>query len=59
MYTAGHLQKWIEVMYGRESTQPACQARAAAPAQHVQGVEDRAVADKIEDGIDLLGLGDA
>src|SRR5882757_1675294 len=59
IHTAGHPQKWIEVVYGCESTQPACQARAAAPAQHIQGVEDRAVADKVEDGIDLLTLGDA
>ena len=59
MHAAGHPQKWIEVRYGCESTQPACQARAPAAAQHIQGVEDRAVAHQVEDGIDLLGLGDA
>src|SRR5712671_3808202 len=29
IHTAGHPQKWIEVRYGCESAQPACQARAA------------------------------
>ncbi len=59
MHAAGHPQQWIEVRYGCESTQPACQARAPAAPQHIQGVEDRAVAHQVEDGIDLLGLGDA
>src|SRR5262245_18034218 len=56
--TAGHLQKPVEVGYRREAAQPARQAGATAAAQHVQGIENGAVADKVEHRIELLGFSD-
>jgi hypothetical protein len=55
---ARHLQQRVEVGDRREAAQPPGQARAAAPAQHGEGIEDSAVADQVEHGVDLPGLGD-
>src|SRR3989442_4655662 len=55
---AGHLQQRVEVLDRRESPQPTCEARTAASAQHGKGIEDRAVADKIEHRVELLGFSD-
>src|SRR3989442_1755821 len=57
--TTRHLQQRVEVLDRRESPQPTCEARAAASAQHGKGIEDGAVADKIEHRVELFGLGDA
>ena len=56
---ARHLQERIEILDRREPAQPAGEARAAAATQHGEGIEDGAVADKIEHRVELLGLGDA
>src|SRR3989442_2259092 len=53
---AGHLQQRVKVLDRRESPQPTCEARTAASAQHGEGIEDGAVADEIEHGIELLGF---
>src|SRR6266851_2979776 len=44
---------------GASPPQPACEAGASASAQHGEGIEDGAVADKIEHSVELFGLGDA
>jgi hypothetical protein len=56
---ARHLQQRIEVGHRTESAEEAGQARAPAPAEQGEGVQDRAVADQIEYGMDLVRLGDA
>src|SRR5690349_18764813 len=55
---AGHLQKRVEVGNGREAPQPARKAGATTTAQHVEGIENGAVADKVEHRIELLGFSD-
>src|SRR5262245_32530574 len=50
---ACHLQKRVEVGDRRETTQPASQAGATTPAEHPEGIEDGAVADQVEHGIDV------
>src|SRR5438034_8986934 len=55
---AGHLQQRVEVLDRRESPQPTCEARTAAAAQQGEGIEDGAVADKIEHRIELLRFSD-
>src|SRR5262249_34714383 len=55
---ARHLQERVEVLDRREAAQPAREARAPAPAQHADGIEDGAIADKIEHRIELLGFSD-
>ena len=57
--TARHLQQRIEVGDRREAAQPTGQASASAPAQHGEGIEDGAVADQVEHGVDLPGLRDS
>src|SRR5438445_9915146 len=57
--TTRHLQQRVEVLDRREPPQPTCEARTAASAQHGKGIEDGAVADKIEHRVELFGLGDA
>src|SRR5262249_57740896 len=41
-----------------QAAQAPGEASAAAPAQHGEGIEDGAVADQVEHGIDLPGLSD-
>jgi hypothetical protein len=56
---ARHLQQRVEVLDRRQPAQPTREAGAAAPAQHGEGIEDGAVADQVEHGVEAFGLGDA
>src|SRR5580692_5203188 len=56
--SARHLQERIEVLDRREAAQPTREARATTPAQHGEGIEDGAVADKIEHRVELFGFSD-
>src|SRR5260370_3788871 len=56
---ARHLQQRIEVGDRCAAAQPTGQAGAATPAQHGEGIENRAVAHEVQHGVELLGLGDA
>jgi len=48
----------VKVGDRRQAAQPPGQAGAAAPAEHREGIEDGTVADQVEHGVDLPGLGD-
>src|SRR5262249_40727344 len=53
---AGHLQERVEIDNRRQTAQPARQAGATTPAQHVEGIENGAVTDKVQHRIELLGF---
>src|SRR5215467_9730918 len=56
---AGHLCERVEIGDRRQATKPPGQAGATTPAQHVEGVENGAVADEVEHRIELLGFGNS
>jgi hypothetical protein len=51
---AGHLEERVEIGDWRQAAQPARQAGATTPAQHGEGIENGAVADEVEHGVNLL-----
>src|SRR5262245_9858180 len=53
---AGHLQERVEIGNRRQTAKPARQAGATTPAQHVEGIENGAVADKVEHRIELFSF---
>src|SRR5262245_44529350 len=53
---AGHLQERVEIGNRRQAAEPSGQAGATTPAQHGEGIEDRAVADEVEHRIERLGF---
>src|SRR5262245_13790236 len=53
---AGHLKERVEIGNRRQTAKPARQAGATTPAQHVEGIENGAVADKVQHRIELLGF---
>src|SRR5262249_21243176 len=55
---ACHLQQRIKVNDRIETNQPASQTSPTAPAQHVERIEDGAIAHQVEYRVELLGLGD-
>src|SRR5205823_13572890 len=57
--TARHLQQRVEVGHRSKPSQKARQARAPASSQHGEGIQDCAVPDEIENGVNALPFGDA
>jgi len=54
---ARHLQQRVEVGDRIEAAEPAGEARSAAAAQHRKGIQHDAVANQVQNRIDLLRLG--
>jgi hypothetical protein len=57
--TARHLQQRVEVGHRIKPSQKARQAGAPTPSKHGEGIQDRAVADQVENGVDPFPFGDA
>src|SRR5262245_18665061 len=55
---ARHLQQRVEIRDRSQAAEPTGEASSTASAEHREGIENGAVANKIEHGINLLGLGD-
>src|SRR5262249_27897429 len=57
--TTRHLQQRVEIRDRRKTAQPTGKAGASTPTEHVEAVENGAVADEIEHGVELLCFRDA
>src|SRR5262249_56879926 len=53
---AGDWEERVEIGNRRQTAKPAGQAGATTPAQHVEGIENGAVADQVEHRIELFGF---
>ena len=59
VHSARHLKQRVEVIHGLKTTEPSGKAHPSTSSEHPKRIHKGAVADKIEDGVDLFSFRDS